>query len=292
VRRTLEVIEEFIKDIYGSTFLGGKLDDRISRIEEIMRAYQVLQKGKGIREEQADFSKDFMENVLPLLEVAVQWKYLKQSGKISNEFMEQCRRRMRASGSNFRGAMFELDMATRCLLSNWEVYFPETSIKNIKTIDLVVKKTEEEVVALECVSKRGTGVIDIQKIEENIQKKKDKFKPENLQLLNMQFAKKLIVIDVTRPDYKRPAVVREISKIGNMPYIDGIILTWREDVIDKNGHSIRIKYKCRGEIPDEYFSVTWAIEIRKRPHGLVFFFRKYIEPESSHGAWGPEEKLR
>ena len=45
MRRTLEVIEEFIRDIYGSTFLRGKLDDKISRIEEIVRAYHVLQKG-------------------------------------------------------------------------------------------------------------------------------------------------------------------------------------------------------------------------------------------------------
>ena len=289
MRRTLEVIEEFIRDIYGSTFLRVKLDDKISRIEEIVKAYYVLQKGNW--EKQADLSKDFMENVLPLLEVALQWKHLKQSGKISDKFMDQCRKRMHASGSNFRGVMFELDMATRCLLSNWEVYFPETRIKNVKTIDLIVKK-KEEVIALECTSKRGTDIIDIQKIKETIEKKKNKFNPENLQLLKVQFTKKIIVFDITRPDYKRPAISGEVSEIRNMPYIDGIILTWREDVIDKNGHSIRIKYKCQGEIPDEYFSATWAIEIRKRSHGLVFFLKKYIEPEPSHGAWGPEEKLR
>jgi len=170
VRKTLEVIEEFIKDVYGSSFLRGKLNGKIRQIEEIMRAHHVLQ--RAISGKQVDFSKDFMENVLPLLEVALQWKHLKQSGKISRKFMEQCREKMTVSGSNFRGAMFELDMATRCLLSNWEVCFPETYIKNVKTIDLIVKKTEKEIIALECASKRGTNIIDVQKIKENIEKRK------------------------------------------------------------------------------------------------------------------------
>ena len=282
--KSFEIIEDFIRDIYECDFLKETLDGKISQIQEIRIAHQTV---RGIIDEnRPPFSEEFVENVFPILEVAVQWDHLKKSKKIPKQFMQKCKKRMGSSGSNFRGTMFELDMATRCLLSNWEVDFPENYTKKGKQIDLIVKKPNGERIALECASKRGTDIIDAQKINETIQLKNEKFEPRHLKLLNIQLTQKTIVLDLTDRNYETPQILSDMSKISTCDNIDGLALTWREDIVENENHSIRIKYKCLGNIPDKYFSATWAAEFHKGP---VFFLRKYVEPEPKHGKWGPEE---
>jgi len=285
--KSFEIIDNFIRDIYECDFLKETLDSKINQIEEIMIAHKTVQ--RIIDENRPPFSKEFVENVFPILELAVQWDYLKKSKKISDQFMQKCKKRMSSSGSNFRGAMFELDMATRCLLSNWEVDFPEDYTKKGKQIDLIIKGSNGERIALECTSKRGTDIVDIKKINETIQSKNEKFEPKYLKLCDIQFAQKIVILDLTRHYYKLPQILADVSKIRCCDNIDGVALTWREDIIENENHSVRIKYKCLGSIPDKYFSTTWAAEFHKGP---VFFLRKYVEPEPKHGTWSPEEHAK
>lgn len=239
--KSFETIRNFIKDIYGCDLLSESIDERISHVEELIAARLTMR--KIIDGSERIFSRNFLENVLPLLEVALQWNYLKQANKISEAFMEKCRKRITASGSNFRGIMFELDMATRCLLSGWDVDFPEIRIKNAKVCDLIVKKPSAETIALECVTKRGANLISVEKIIQTINEKKDKFKPENLTLLGAKFAKKIVVVDLTNSAYKIPEVVNNfhVEEINEIPYVDGVVLTWKEDFIKNEDHSIENK---------------------------------------------------
>ncbi len=68
---------------------------------------------KILDEGRPPFPKEFINYVLPILEVAFQWHELKEDENISDTFIENCRKRMISSGSNFRGVMFEIDTATR-----------------------------------------------------------------------------------------------------------------------------------------------------------------------------------
>ena len=195
-------------------------------------------------------------------------------------------KRMGPPSGIFRGTLFEIDMATRCLLSSWDVDFPEDYTKKGKQIDLLVEKPDGEKIALECESKRGTEVIDVEKLNENIQDKSIKFQPKHLELLGIGLDKKILIVDLTRSRYKIPKILANIKEIKICDNLDGIVLTWREDFVENENHSLRIKYKVLGNVPDKYFSTTWAAEFHKGP---VFFLRKYVEPEPGHGKWGPEE---
>ncbi|MDI6846996.1 MAG: hypothetical protein QMD23_02550 [Candidatus Bathyarchaeia archaeon] len=76
-----------------------------------------------MKEKRPPLSKEFMEDVFPVLEVALQWNKLRERQQLSEQFVKKCRERMKASSSNFLGVIFEIDMATRCLLSNWKTDF-------------------------------------------------------------------------------------------------------------------------------------------------------------------------
>lgn len=284
--KSFKIIDNFIRDIYECGFLGKTLDKRVAQIQEITIAHQTLR--RVIEQGRRPFSKEFIEDIFPILEVALQWDDLKKSQQISDQFMQKCKKRLALSGSNFRGTVFELDMATRCLLSGWEVDFPEDYTKKGKQIDLIVKKPNDETIALECASKRGTDIIDARKINETIQLKNEKFEARHLKLFGVHFSSKVIIFDLTRDNYETPKILSDLSKIESCNNVDGVALTWREDIVESENHSIRIKYKCLGNVPDRYFATTWAAEFHKGP---VFFLRKYVEPEPKHGNWGREETL-
>jgi len=282
--KNFEIIERFIRDIYGCSFLGTPLNGRLTQISELAIAHKTIR--KIIDEQRPPFSTEFIENVFPILEVAVQWDELRKVKQITDDFLRKCRERMGPPSGIFRGTIFEIDMVTRCLLSNWKVDFPEDYTKKGKQVDLVVEKPYGERVAVECKSMRGTEAIDPLKVNENIQEKCSKFHPEHLELLGIDLKKKVVVLDLTRGKYETPQILKNLNEIEVCNYLDGIVLTWREDFVDNENHSLQIKYKALGSIPDKYFSTTWAAEFHKGP---VFFLRKYVEPEPAHGEWGPEE---
>jgi len=280
------MIEDSIKDVYGCSFLRRTMNGKVSQISEIAIAHSTVL--KTIDGQRPPFSKEFMENVFPILEVAVQWDELRKSKRIPAAFLERCKERFSASGSNFRGTMFEIDMATRCLLSNWKVDFPEDYTKKGRQIDLLIKKTNGKTMALECGSKRGTEAIDVKKVNETVECKTEKFHPKYLERLNVDLEMKAIILDLTRNSYETPQILANVGQIKTFKDIDGVVLTWREDTVENENHSLRIRYKSLGGIPNDYFSTTWAAEFHKGP---VFFLRKYVEPEPKHGDLGKEETL-
>jgi len=295
--KSFEVIETFIKDVFDCSFLQQPINTRIKDIGELRTAHTVV--NEIINRKEFSFSEEFIEHVFPIIEVAIQWDELKSNRKISANFIENCRRRLSASGSNFRGAIFEIDMATRCLLSDWRVEFPEDYVKKEKQVDLLIEKTNGEILALECAQKRGASSVKVSDINEIIKEKCKKFSPKHLGKLrqwkgrDFRLDKKAIIVDLTTSRYMVPAGILENQEnIKLCKNIDGIILTWREKEIKCGSYSVKIKYRVLGNLPDKYFSTTWAAEFRLTGNRPVFFLRKYVGPEPFHSTWGPEERFQ
>ncbi len=100
-----------------------------------------------------------------------------------------------------------------------------------------------------------------------------------------------MIIDLTTPDYAVPTeILNNLKDIKRNENIDGIILTWREKEGNCGEYTVKIKYKVLGNnLPDKYFSTTWAVKFHLTNKSTVLFLRKYVEPEPSHGSWGPLE---
>lgn len=287
--KSFEVVCDFIEEIFDCDFLANHVNEKIAKIGELMKARSAMI--NTMKEGRPPLSNEFMEDVFPVLEVALQWKKLKEHQQLSEQFVNKCRERMKFSSSNFLGVIFEIDMATRCLLSCWEPDFLEDYTNQGKQIDLLIEKPNGEKIGLECTSKRGTKKIDASKINETIVEKNEKFNLKYLKNLRTELNKKIIIIDLTRKNHQKPKLLENLKEIVFPKNVDGVVLTWREDFIEGERHSLRIKYKSLGKIPDTYFTTTWAAEFfpSTNERGPAFALRKYVEPEHSHGKWGPEE---
>lgn len=291
--RSFRVIQDFIEEVFECNFLGDRTDERIKQISMLMHArYAII---RIMKKRTKQFAKEFIEYVFPILEVAVQWNELKKSDRLPSEIIQKFKERMTSkASSNFLGVIFEVDMATRCLLSGWKPEFLEDYTSKDKQIDLFFEKSRGEKIGLECTSKRATEELNIVDINETIDEKSKKFDPAYLAHLPTKLDKKIVIVDITRKDYQKPVVLRNLDKIKIGTNLDGVVLTWREDLVEGERHSLRIKYKSLGNIKDKYFTTTWAAELfpPTQERGLVFAFRKYVEPEPQHGKWGPEESYQ
>lgn len=287
--KSFKVVCDFIKEIFDCDFLAEHVNGEISEIGELMRARSAII--RIMKEGLPPLSNEFMEDVFPVLEVALQWNKLKERRELSEQFAKKCRERMKASSSNFLGVIFEIDVATRCLLSGWKPHFLEDYTNQGKQIDLLVKKPDGEKMGLECTSKRGTETININKMNETINEKSGKFASKYLGKFGTKLNNKIIIVDVTRKNHQKPRLLENLDKIVFPGDVDGVVLTWREDYIEGERHSLRIKYKSLGKISDTYFTTTWAAELfpPTNNRGPAFALRKYVEPEPSHGKWGLEE---
>lgn len=285
------IIQDFIKEVFECDFLSDTLDSRIAQISELMKArcaiLQIMKNRPKV------FGKEFMEYVFPILEVALQWNELKSSCRLSSEIIKKCNERMTTeASSNFLGVIFEIDIAARCLLSDWESKFVENYTSKNKQIDFLITKHNGEKIGLECTSMRATEELNIVKINETINEKNKKFDQKHLALLPTKLDRKVVIIDITRKDYTTPAIIENMDnvKIGNN--LDGVVLTWRENLGEGEMYDLRVKYRSFGNINEGYFTTTWAAMFcpPTRERGPVFFLRKYTEPEPQHGTWGSEEK--
>lgn len=291
--RPFQLLDNFVQDIYECSFFQIPLSNRIAQIPEIAKARTAI---ANITEyPRFPYPEEFFDSIYPILEVALQWDHLRKQGNITHDFLEKSRKRMGPPSSNFRGTIFEIDMATRCLLSGWETYFPEDYAEAEKQIDLIVKKQKEEIIALECTQKRGTDEIDVKDINEVIEDKSKKFDPDNMKRLERHYSinirYNILVIDITRRNWKTPVeILSNLENIVVSQNMDGVVLTWRESRIPNDTEqSLFTKYKCLGNMPDTYFSATLCAEFRVRKTGTVLFLRKYVEPEPAHGDWGLKE---
>ena len=286
--KSFQIIDDFVKEVYGFNFIEDPMDHKVAEIRELKNAYDTIMRiNQGQRK---PLPNEFVKYVYPLLEVSVQWAGLKKEGKLSREFLEKCKQRVKTQ-SNFYGTIFEIDMASRCLLSNWVIKFVEDHAKEGKQIDFVFYKESrhDKVAGVECSSKRYTqSSLTIDKINRKISEKAKKFKQEYIEKLDISLDERLLIIDITTADYSSPNILKDLDRIRKSSELDAVIFTWREDVIDGENHSLIAKYKTIGNIDKKYFSVTYAAEFHKGP---VFFMRKYVEPEPTWGKWGPEESL-
>lgn len=284
---SFQTIADFIKDVYGFNFIKEPMDPKVAEIRELKNAYDTIMRiNQGQRK---PLPNEFVKYVYPLLEVSVQWAGLKKEDKHSREFLEKCKQRVKTP-SNFYGTIFEIDMASRCSLSNWQIDFVEEHTKEGKQIDFVFYKDskQDNVAGVECSSNRYTqSSLTIEKINRKISEKAKKFKPEYIEKLGISLDERLLIIDITTADYAPPKILKDLDGTRKSSRLNAVIFTWREDVIDGENHRLIAKYKTIGNIDKKYFSVTYAAEFHKD----VFFMRKYVEPEPTFGKWGPEESI-
>lgn len=285
---SLELLINFVGELWGVELLHEPPDSRILKIKELKNAREALinfnpDPGKSL-------SKEFVKYVFPLLEVLVEWRELKRMGRGSESFLEKCKLRVNTQ-SSFYGTTFEIDIASRGFFSGFEIDFLEDYSKEEKQIDFLFN-TGEEVVGVECFSKRySESRINIKTLNADIHEKARKFKREFSEKLARPLDKKILVIDLTVSDYSLPKITEELKGIRISSGLDGVIFTWREDVIDGINHSLRVKYKVIGNLSRIYFLTSYAAEFRLTDKGLVLFWRKYVEPEPAFKSAGPPESL-
>ncbi|MCJ7508324.1 MAG: hypothetical protein MUO85_06280 [candidate division Zixibacteria bacterium] len=286
--KSFEVIDQFIREISGLSIIEEPMPLKFKEVIELENAYEAIQRiNKGKRK---PFSHEFIRDVYPFLEVSVQWQMLKKSQSLTQEFMGKCKTRVVRTQDNYYGTIFEIDMATRCLLSNWEPDFVEDYTVPEKQIDFVFNR-EKDIVGVECLSKRySENSLTIDRLNKDVSDKGKKFKPEYIKKLGVRLDKRILIIDITTSSYSVPGILKDLEKTELSPYLDAVIYTWREDIIDNENHSLRVKYSTYGDIEDKYFSTTFASEFHVHNGEPVFFVRKYTEPEPTF-SFGPEESI-
>lgn len=285
--KSFQIVDDFVKEVYGFNFIKKPMEHKIAKIRELKHAYDTIMRIN--QSQRRPLPNEFVKYIYPLLEVSVQWAELKKE-KFFKAFLEKCKQRVKTQ-SNFYGTIFEIDMASRCLLSNWGIGFVEDYTKEGKQIDFVFYKENkhDKVAGVECLSKRyAESGLTIDKINTDINAKAKKFRQEYIGKLGIPVDERLLIIDITTTDYSSPKILEDLDKTEKSSKLDAVIFTWREDIIDGEDHSLRAKYKTFGNIDKKYFSVTYAAELHKGP---VFFMRKYVEPEPTFGKWGPEESI-
>ena len=284
--KSFKIIDDFVKEIYGFNLIGEPINHDISKIKELRKAHETIK--EITQRKRKPYSNEFIKYVYPLLEISLQWSELKKEGSITEYFLEKCKQRVRTP-NNFYGTIFEIDMASRCILSNWDIKFSEDCTKEGRQIDFVFYKRDNhcKVIGVECTSKRYTRNLTIQKINRAINDKAKKFEQEFINKLGFNLDEKLLIIDITTANYSSPKILEDLDKTEMSGKLDAVIFTWREDKIDGENHSLAVKYKVIGDCDKKYFSTTYAAELRKGP---VFFVRKYIEPEPCVIKVEPEER--
>lgn len=291
--KSFRVIDDFVKEVFGFNLITRPMNPKVARIKELKNAYDTIR--NVIDGQRQPFSNEFVYFVYPLLEVSVQWAELRKTQQLTMEFLEKCRQRMRNTQSNYYGTLFEIDMASRCLLSNWRPEFVEDHAKREKQIDFVFYRGSE-VAGVECLSRRySENRLTIAKMNKDISEKGDKFKPEYIEKLGetvgVPLAERLLIIDITTSAYSRPTILNDLARTRVSSKLNGVVYTWREDIVDGENHDLIVKYETFGDIDKVYFSTTYAAHFHVTNQGPVFFVRKYVEPEPSWGQPGPLETI-
>jgi len=274
VFKTFDQINDFIIDLYDVDFRRRDNIRKIKRIKELWNAYITI--WKIINEKRKPFSSEFVQYLYPLLAVSMNWFTLKSEGKLTNNFLMKCKRRVKTP-PNFYGTIFEIDMACRAILSDWKVEFVEDHTKEGKQIDFVFINGNANV-GVECLSKMNSREINIKKINKSIQKKADKFKTEYVKKLGISLDKKILIINIATENYQKPDIISRLNEIVLDDKLDAVIFTWREDIWKNSNHSLLVKYATLGNYKKEYFTTTMAadfIVVNEKPY---LFMRKYIEP--------------
>jgi len=193
--KSFEVIDQFVREISGLSIIEEPMPLKFREVEELKNAYDAIRSvNKGNRK---PFSHEFIRDLYPFLEVSVQWQMLKESQALTQEFQEfmgKCKTRVIGTQDNYYGTIFEIDMATRCLLSSWKPEFIEDYTAQEKQIDFVFDRGNG-VVGVECLSKRySENSLTIDRLNKDINDKGKKFKPQYIKKLGVQLDKRILVI--------------------------------------------------------------------------------------------------
>ena len=290
--KTFQIISDFVGDVWESEFLGKSLSPRIGRIPELKKAHHTMV--SILDERRKPSTKELTEDIYPLLEVSVPWEKLKRRAKLPAYFLAHYKQRLKTQ-ENYYGSIFEIKIASFCLLSGYDIGFPEDFTDKEKQIDFVFcTKTQSHTIAMECASRRLTQDLTCEKLEQTIKKKAKKFEPECIEHLSEKLGyvpdEKLLAIDITRADYSTPVILEDLSdldrKVAGSTF-NGVTLVWTEDAPEGNNHSLRPKSRDIGA--SIHFMPGIATEIHSTKDGSVLFTRKYVYPEPTWGTWGDEE---
>ncbi len=294
--KLFDSIDKFVMDVTGTKFITEILSPDFECITELKEAHNAII--DIIKCQRGPSSHELTKYIYPLLIISSQWNTLYLKGKITPQFQEHCKRLFKKQ-SDFYGTGFEIDMASRAILSNWDVDFPEDYIKKPgkKPIDFIFTRNGNaycgvggDILGVECQSKRNTDDLEIRDIIRDIPIKAEKFKQENLGELRKIPDKKLLLFDITQNEYSKPIFLRNLKEVEKCEELknkklDGIIFTWSEAVKEGNKDTITVKYKSFGNIKKGYFSVTSKTCISES----YYFVQKYVEPEPQWAAPGKEE---
>lgn len=287
--KSFQVIDDFVKEVFGFNLITRPMNPKVAQIKELKNAYDTIM--NVIDSQRRPFSNEFVHFMYPLLEVSVQWAELRKRAQLTTEFLGKCRQRIKNTQSNYYGTLFEIDMASRCLLSNWRLEFVEDYTKPGKQIDFVFYKGSE-VAGVECLSKRySEDSLTIGNVNKDISGKGQKFKLEYIANLRVSLDKRLLIIDITTSDYSRPTILNDLARTRVSSKLDGVVYTWREDIVNGENHDLIVKYETFGDIDKVYFSTTYAAHFHLTNKGPVFFVGKYVEPEPTF-EFGPEESAK
>lgn len=287
--KSFQVIDDFVQDVFGFGLIARPVNPEVARIKELKNAYDTIT--NVIDGHRHPLSNEFVYFVYPLLEVSVQWAELRKRQQLTTEFLKRCRRRVGTTQFSFYGTVFEIDMASRCFLSNWQPGFVEDYAEPGKQIDFLFYKGSE-VVGVECLSKRySEDSLMIGNINKDISEKGQKFKLEYIGRLGVPLDERLLIIDITTSTYSRPTILNDLAKTRVSNKLDGVVYTWREDIVNGENHDLIVKYESFGNIDKVYFSATYAAHFHQTNEGPVFFATKYVEPEPTWG-FGPEESAK
>lgn len=125
------LIEQFLQDAYDLNF-SQPLNKIISSIKELKIACGII---INIIKENRKPTITELILLFPLLKVSFTWSQLKLNKSRNNEkFLKRIIKRLKndVDQGNFYGTIFEIDMASRCLLSNWTIEFIEKNPKGTK----------------------------------------------------------------------------------------------------------------------------------------------------------------
>jgi hypothetical protein len=292
--KSFEIISDFVRDLWECDFLETSLDTKTKMPPELERACHTMV--TILNEQRKPSAKELAEDIYPLLEVSVPWERLKGADKFPPYFLEHYRPRMKTRNEGvYYGSIFEIKIASFCLLSGHSITFSEDYADKSKQIDFVLNMgTQPQVFGVECTSKRLTENLTLEDIKQTIEEKAEKFKPEHIDHLRRKIGtcldKKLLVVEITRDDYATPPILSNLNDLDKEivnSIFDGVTFVWTEDILVGRNHSLRPKSKIVGA--GLCFTPEIATEIHVTPDGPVLFTRKYVEPEPTCGVPGPEE---
>jgi tetratricopeptide (TPR) repeat protein len=256
----LKMVEDFIGEVYGvERFFETPIESKLERISLLREAHHVVhekwKQDPSIKEPRPQNNVlDLMDNLepfsleecerqlVPLIEAAFVWNLVKEVGPATTKFRHNLGTWMsRGDIGSFYGYLFEVYVAGLYVYDRWLPVRPSDATwkSDEGRLDWVFKKSDR-IIGIECGDKRTSLAggrnptwLDIADVVDHARPKFPSWAG--------RLDRKLVFVNVTRPDYLRPTVQelgaitwegRNIGRFedsfGLAPDLDGVVLYWRE----------------------------------------------------------------